>query len=416
MAKKNLYINDISLGNYGIYISSDTVLNTPEFDYVGHEVPARNGTVLQYNKRLSNVVRKFTCYVPLQGNVQTAISNVKKIIYANPGYLKISSDYEPDTYQLGYLAQAIEVRPFIKYKSATFDLYFSCQPQKYFNTSYVSIPHTNITYLRNVLTRSNSFVQTLFDNLLPEYIPSDNSFMVFQFSNTISSGTSITNLSGSWSGGDSFMAAFIGADYLNDGTDLKQILSYSNQGISSVSTLAMSNGKIAFIVPTRTTGTYTFTYTSNGQTRTISSGDLADSTVSLKNADAMGVNATLLATFDMPGGTLDMFYTNAYVLKYYFANEEKGEATIVWRTDLSEDLEDTLVEYSTVIDTLDNFEVSIDLNTNNVLLKKTGKPDISVNNIFEIHGKIPATGVDEIRAQCFYYATPGRLYGDWWTL
>lgn len=169
MARKNLYINDTNIGSYGIYISSDTILDSPQIDYTEYEIPARNGNVIQYNNRLKNMVRKFTCYIPSMENVNTALKNLKYILYRNPGYLKIASDYESGLYQYGYLAQEIKVNPFDEYKIATFDLYFSCQPYKYFTNDDLysfSMPDlTNSTFLyakqnsdsavQEVLTKSN---------------------------------------------------------------------------------------------------------------------------------------------------------------------------------------------------------------------------------------------------------------------
>ena len=80
MARKNLYINNTNIGTYGIYISSDTILDSPQIDYTAFSVPGKNGSVLQYNKRMENVVRKFTCHIPLRTQVTSALTNLKKLI------------------------------------------------------------------------------------------------------------------------------------------------------------------------------------------------------------------------------------------------------------------------------------------------------------------------------------------------
>ena len=178
MAKKNLYINDISLGTYGIYISSDTILNAPSFDYVEHEVPGRDGTLLQYNNRLTNVIRKFSCYVPEINDVQTAVANVKRLIYTHPGYVKLSSDYEANIYQYGYFVQGFDVKPFDNYRTVSFDLYFSCQPMK--RTESVGLAMNNSPYTDGyleLLPRNDSIIQELFNGLPVDMIPSDEWFV-----------------------------------------------------------------------------------------------------------------------------------------------------------------------------------------------------------------------------------------------
>ena len=84
MARKHLYLNDVDVANYGIYINSDTYLDSPQISYTEHAIPGRNGTVLQYNKRMNNVTRKFTCYIPIKANIETALASLKKLIYLNP--------------------------------------------------------------------------------------------------------------------------------------------------------------------------------------------------------------------------------------------------------------------------------------------------------------------------------------------
>lgn len=142
--KKNLYLNDINIGDYGIFINSDTYLDAPQIDYTSYNIPARNGSVIQYNKRFENVVRKFECYIPDTQVVQTALDNLKKLIYSNTGYIKISSDYEPDCFMYGYMAQDINVEPFNNELTAEFELYFSCMPQK------ISVNGNEYTYSRQL--------------------------------------------------------------------------------------------------------------------------------------------------------------------------------------------------------------------------------------------------------------------------
>lgn len=129
--RKKLYINDIDISQYGIYISSDTYLNTPLIDYTEYQIPSRDGNVIQYNKRLNNVIRRFDCYIHDTHNIQTSLNQLKKILYVHRGYMKLQSDYDIGTYQYGYLAEEIEVVPFGFNNVASFSLYFSCLPSKY---------------------------------------------------------------------------------------------------------------------------------------------------------------------------------------------------------------------------------------------------------------------------------------------
>lgn len=132
---KQLYINGTGTGDYGIYISSDTYLSAPSIEYTEYQVPGRNGNLVNSSGRLNNIIRKFDCYIP--DSAQANLDEFKKLLYGTIGYMQITSDYEPDTYQLGYLAQELEVAPFLSddVLRVTFSIYFSCQPQKYYLTN-----------------------------------------------------------------------------------------------------------------------------------------------------------------------------------------------------------------------------------------------------------------------------------------
>lgn len=137
--RKDLLINDVSLNSMGIFISSDTYLNSPLIDYTEFQVPGRDGNIILDNKRLNNVMRKFDCYIPETQDINTALGSLKKLIYNVRGYVKIVSDYDPEVCQYGYFAQELNIEPFVN-KTASFSLYFSCLPQRIFiqNDSHIS--------------------------------------------------------------------------------------------------------------------------------------------------------------------------------------------------------------------------------------------------------------------------------------
>lgn len=173
---KQFYINGTGSSTFGIYITSDTFLNAPQIDYTEYNIPARYGSLIYYNKRLINVIRRFDCYI--KDDVEKGLDGLKKLLYSHPGYVRIESDYDADTYQDGYLAQEITVDPFNEQGDfrATFSLYFSCKPQKYFKTN-ADIPLTVYPIAVNrVLPRNDTVVQQVFSKLSIDEIPNDDFF------------------------------------------------------------------------------------------------------------------------------------------------------------------------------------------------------------------------------------------------
>ena len=266
MARKQLYINGVGTGDYGIYISSDTYLNAPAPDYVAHQVPGRNGDLLGFSGRLNNVARKFTCYIP--DSAQSNFDGFKKLLYSQMGYVRIESDYEPDTYQRGYLAEDIEAEPFQSDEAlrVTFDLTFSCEPQKYYKTSTaetISFHHTSDTWNAYIVPRSHPIIQQLLPHIPVRDVPEGDAFLV-QFTSPIAMarGITLTNAQFSSTDYEGFVAMAVienvEIDYL---TKIRSFIGYSTSGEISASdytytTETMYSG-VAVVIPADAECTWT---------------------------------------------------------------------------------------------------------------------------------------------------------------
>lgn len=300
MALKTLSINDVDLSTFGIFLQSETYLSAPSFDYVEYAVPARDGNLLSYNKRMNNIIRRFDCLI--KDNVQSGMDALKNLIYSNAGYLKLATSYEPDVYQEGYLAQEIEVTPFMKDSalSAQFSLYFSCKPQKYFNTtasgSYEPAVSVTIPNLIGIYSRNDEKITDIFAKLHAYEIPDDEYFLVFKIYDAFSSdssGVTFTNVTGTNSSGG-FIAL---ADYagIND-EDFDLIAAKaSTAGYYNYGTVNTWDDylMVEMIVPYSSGATYSFTCTHegtahNGQTI------MSDYSVTLTNTAAVGADVVAL--------------------------------------------------------------------------------------------------------------------------
>ena len=162
---KTLYINDIALSDYGIYCSSDTYLNAPSIDYSEYQIPARTGTLIQYNKRLNNVLRVFSC-ICRKETYKQSIDDLKKLIYSNVGYVKLESDYESDVYQYGYYADELNFEIVEHEEVVMFELTFSCNPMKYFkDTATYEFHHLETEVVSAKLVNEDVVLQQLFEKI-----------------------------------------------------------------------------------------------------------------------------------------------------------------------------------------------------------------------------------------------------------
>lgn len=314
MVMKQLYINGVGTGNYDIYISSDTFLNSPEIAYEAYEVPGLDGSLLKYDKRLNNVIRRFDCFC--KNDVYNNITQFKKWIYENVGYMLIESDYEPNVYQYGYLAEGIEFELFDASGAfeAKFSIYFSCKPQKYYATSSGNKNIGATDGFENVLPRSSQIVQQALDQIPISALPSDDRFILWRVSYPITPQT-ITNITASNSAGGFVCLFYRLSDY--DGI-IFDVIGYSNEGSVSVPSYVVRssaqgrNGNVYMLTSVTPIGSIAASLTlADSSTQSISANPSAVLTT-LSETNAFGGTFTVTLSYSVDG-TSSLIENSAFI-------------------------------------------------------------------------------------------------------
>lgn len=347
--RKCFYINGNSSADYNIFINNDTYLNSPQIDYTEYSIPAVNGSSVSYNKRFENVIRKFDCYI--KKDVESSLNGLKKLLYSNPGYLRIESDYDPLTYQYGFLSQSIDVSPHQSGDALTikFSLYFSCRPQKYLKaTDEVSAEAGwSSAYYQYSVTRNSGFMQNIFSKIQIENVPNDLAFEVFNLHELNSPTASpFSSVSCSWSEGNSF-ACVVGAstEYSNEATNLNEVFVSTASSFSNVSFTPSQSEYIYLIVPVKLEGTFTYTYSEDGgtvKTLTIAHSNQLETVSSVATGVALD-DITVTYSFNEFTEEPTTFRPNALYLATYANGNMTNEASVSIRFDkLSQEMIDTI--------------------------------------------------------------------------
>ena len=369
---KTLSINGTDLSTFGIFIGSDTYLSAPGFDYAEYEVPARNGVVISYNRRMQNVIRRFDCFI--NGNVQTAMDALKNLIYSNPGYLRLETSYEADTYQEGYLAQEIEAEPFMRDNALTvqFSLYFSCKPQKFFKAAgtgrYAPAVSTRIGSLIGVFHKDDEEVAGLLARVQPKDKPSAEWWVQFNlFQRTDANFTPFTNINATNSTGGFVMLAIY--EWMTEEIIDSIVTSYGI-GTETLTNYEPSEEtvKITVLVPFDSSMVVTGSCTDSA-TYTMRA-DLTDCTVTLTNLNAVGADVeSLLFGVRAP----DMDETATAVGNDFFIEGKKNgvrrffaHVTAPFTKLTATQLNKLIEEYSVAVYSpgVDEFQITVDENLN----------------------------------------------------
>lgn len=408
---KQLYINGTGSGSYGVYINSDTFLNSPTLDFEEYQIPAVNGNLIAFNKRLNNVTRKFDCYI--NENVLTNLGGFKKLIYNNTGYMRIESDYDSDTYQYGYLAQEIEVSPFRENESVKFTLYFSCKPQKWFKTNAtgtkaISAGNPRIT---TILQRDNSMVKSAISLLPVDMQPTDDYFVEFMYTGVLSAQT-VTNISASDSGGGLIIIARYSAE---NSISEWELIGYGYGSVSVPSYTFTKNLTTIYVLVPVGSGTITGSMTYSGGTNTISF-DPSAYTLNVNNLNAFGMD--MIYELDFVMNTNSTAVINPIVLSSSMNGAKISDAMIVIHFNQMDAslIQEIYTDYATD----DTVTIRIDQDFNCYIIA-TGK-QMDITSYLEFTGEIDGR-CDSVTAT-FYKATTsnvgatkgGTLKPLWWCL
>jgi hypothetical protein len=419
MVMKQLYINGVGTGQFDIYISSDTFLNSPEIAYEAYEVPSLDGSLLKYDKRLNNVARRFDCFC--KTDVDNNIAQFKKLLYSQRGYIRIESDYDPDYYQMGYLAEGIEFEPFDQSGAyeVKFSVYFSCKPTKiYKTTSTLTVNGALSGAVRKIYSRSDPFIQNLFAQLPISSVPSAEYYGLLSQQYAPSFGMGVEFTATLLKTGD---PCFMGLVRMHKQYS-SQEYTYTLEGsgvttILSIRNLAKEETFETWYTITELNSDVITTRFASGDDTITNTRDLGSSghgEVSVPTA--MGANiqltSTLYVSLDAPT-----------YLKITGKMTGKETFSSVWTFDkvAAEEygLDEILATYGTASGNATLLDLRFDLETYDIYAVK-GSDEAIVTNLFTIEGNMEGF-CDEIKV-AIYTAQDGSMFKtvnitpDWWTI
>lgn len=145
--RKHLYVDNVDLATYGVYISGGGTFSAPEKEYTWYSVPSRNGDILGLNRRLLNIKVTYDCFICT--NFATNIANLRNFLLSRDGFVRISDDYHTGEFRKGVYEGPFEPTITQTLDAGSFQLTFNCMPQRWLTsgetaTTYTSFP-VNVT-------------------------------------------------------------------------------------------------------------------------------------------------------------------------------------------------------------------------------------------------------------------------------
>lgn len=115
--------------DYGVFISGQGTFSAPARGYEFFPVPGRNGDLIGNEKRLENLELTYPAFA--YANFMESIRGFRSFLLSRTGYKRLVDTYHPDEYRMACYAGPFEPEMMTNNRAGTFDVIFSCKPQRY---------------------------------------------------------------------------------------------------------------------------------------------------------------------------------------------------------------------------------------------------------------------------------------------
>lgn len=129
----SLQFDNIDSLDHGIYITGESVYDSPERDVQAVEIAGRSGDYLLDKGRWKNIEVTYHCgcFGDDQADFANKIRNFRNQLASKRGYKRIVDSYNPTEYRMGTFTNPVEVDTVSMKRAGEFDVVFNCKPQRY---------------------------------------------------------------------------------------------------------------------------------------------------------------------------------------------------------------------------------------------------------------------------------------------
>ncbi len=152
---KTLSFAGKNLSEFGVWFDSVRKYKKPAKRFTGFDVPARNGTLYQSNKKFDNVIIEYNCYI--KDNFATNYNDLVNYLNSFDGYQILENSTDNTVYRMAVFHEEIAPNMEQFLKSGQFTLFFDCMPQEFLKVGDVEqeIISSTQTYTGNPVSINN---------------------------------------------------------------------------------------------------------------------------------------------------------------------------------------------------------------------------------------------------------------------
>lgn len=115
--------------DFGVYISGSGAFTAPSRGYNMIDVPGRNGSLSGYDHRLETVEITYPAF--MYADFRENFRGFRSALLAGIGFCRLEDSYHPDEYRKAVFEQGLSPEMLPNNSAGTFDITFTCQPQRW---------------------------------------------------------------------------------------------------------------------------------------------------------------------------------------------------------------------------------------------------------------------------------------------
>lgn len=145
-------INGKPCTDFGVQVSVGGALNSPSRDVTYHQIPGRNGDLVEDNGRFNNLTYTYRCLLRGKSSkdFREKFAGFRAWIGSMVGYNRIEDTYSPDEFRLGMVSTALTPEMVgTGVVAAEFDVTVNAKPQRYSKIGENAIAVTSGQTLHN---------------------------------------------------------------------------------------------------------------------------------------------------------------------------------------------------------------------------------------------------------------------------
>lgn len=138
--------------DFGVYISGSGAFSAPARAYEMLTIPGRNGDLIGDEKRLENMELTYPAF--MYANFRESLQAFRSFLLSQVGYKRLEDSYHPEEYRMACFVGPLEPEVLTDNKAGSFDVVFTCKPQRFLLTGEQAVVYTG---------NGNIWNPTLFD-------------------------------------------------------------------------------------------------------------------------------------------------------------------------------------------------------------------------------------------------------------